>query len=86
MTYNLGNGQGYSVRQVIDIARQVTGHELPSIETPRRPGDAPTLVASAEKINDELGWKPRYPDLKTIVSSAWEWHKSHPHGFNTNNA
>ncbi len=81
MTYNLGNGQGYSVRQVIDVARQVTNHELPAIEAPRRPGDGPVLVASAEKVNDELGWTPRYPDLKTIIASAWEWHRSHPHGY-----
>ena len=81
MTYNLGNGQGYSVRQVIDVARQVTNHELPAEETPRRPGDAPTLVASAEKVNDELGWRPRYPDLKSIIASAWAWHQSHPHGY-----
>ncbi len=81
MTYNLGNGQGYSVRQVIDVARQVTNHELPAIEAPRRPGDGSVLVASAEKVNDELGWTPRYPDLKTIIASAWEWHRSHPHGY-----
>jgi UDP-glucose 4-epimerase len=81
MTYNLGNGQGYSVKQVIDVAREVTNHELPAVETPRRPGDGAVLVASAEKVNDELGWTPRYPDLKSIMSSAWEWHKSHPHGY-----
>jgi UDP-glucose 4-epimerase len=81
MTYNLGNGQGYSVRQVIEAAREVTNHELPAVETPRRPGDAPVLVASAEKVNDELGWVPRYPDLKTILASAWEWHRTHPHGY-----
>src|SRR5689334_6701740 len=81
MTYNLGNGQGYSVRQVVDTARSVTGHKLPAVEASRRPGDAATLVASAEKINDELGWVPRYPDLKTIISSAWEWHRTHPHGY-----
>ncbi len=81
MTYNLGNGQGYSVRQVVDTARAVTGHKLPAIEAPRRPGDAATLVASSEKINDELGWTPRYPDLQTIIASAWEWHRTHPHGY-----
>jgi UDP-glucose 4-epimerase len=84
MTYNLGNGQGYSVRQVIDVARQVTGHELPAVETPRRPGDAPVLVASSEKINDELGWVPRHPDLKDIIASAWEWHRTHPKGYGDN--
>lgn len=81
MTYNLGNGQGYSVRQVIDVARAVTGHPIPAQETPRRPGDAPTLVASSEKINDELGWVPRYRDLKDIIHSAWVWHRSHPKGY-----
>lgn len=81
MTYNLGNGQGYSVRQVIDVARQVTGHPLPALETPRRPGDAAILVASAEKVNDELGWMPRHRDLKDIISSAWQWHQSHPRGY-----
>jgi UDP-glucose 4-epimerase len=81
MTYNLGNGQGYSVRQVIDVARTVTGHPVPAVETPRRPGDGPVLVASAEKINDELGWQPRYPKLNDIIASAWEWHRSHPHGY-----
>lgn len=81
MTYNLGNGQGYSVRQVINVAREVTNHELPAVETPRRPGDGPTLVASSEKVNDELGWVPRYPDLKAIINSAWAWHQSHPNGY-----
>ncbi|MBX3084375.1 MAG: UDP-glucose 4-epimerase GalE [Anaerolineae bacterium] len=81
MTYNLGNGQGYSVKQVIEVARAVTNHDIPAIETPRRPGDGAILVASAEKINDELGWVPRYPDLKDILGSAWAWHQSHPHGY-----
>jgi UDP-glucose 4-epimerase len=81
MTYNLGNGQGYSVRQVIEVARAVTNHDIPAIETPRRPGDGAILVASAEKVNDELGWVPRYPDLKSIIGSAWAWHQSHPHGY-----
>ncbi len=84
MTYNLGNGQGYSVRQVIDMARRVTGHELPAQEAPRRRGDGPVLVASAEKINDELGWVPRHPDLKDIIASAWEWHRTHPNGYGDN--
>ncbi|CAG1009440.1 MAG: UDP-glucose 4-epimerase GalE [Anaerolinea sp.] len=83
MTYNLGNGRGYSVREVIQAAREVTNHELPAVETPRRPGDAPTLVASSEKINDELGWAPRFPALRDIISSAWAWHQSHPQGYQT---
>lgn len=81
LVYNLGNGTGYSVRQVIQTARSVTGHPIPAVESPRRLGDPPRLVASAEKIRRELGWKPRFPDLQTIVASAWEWHRTHPHGY-----
>jgi UDP-glucose 4-epimerase len=81
MIYNLGNGRGYSNREVIDIARQVTGHPIPVVETDRRPGDAPILVASAEKINHELGWRPSHPDLKDIIGSAWAWHSTHPDGY-----
>lgn len=81
MTYNLGNGRGYSVREVIETAREVTGHEIPTLEAERRAGDAPSLVASSEKAMSELGWEPRYPDLKTIVASAWAWHQSHPQGY-----
>jgi UDP-glucose 4-epimerase len=81
LVYNLGNGSGYSVRDVIETARSVTGHPIPIAECTRRPGDAPRLVASSEKIRSELGWSPRHPELTDIVSSAWEWHKSHPHGY-----
>lgn len=81
MTYNLGNGQGYSVKQVIDTARTVTGHAIPAEATERRPGDAATLVASAESINNDLGWRPQYPALEQIVASAWAWHQSHPDGY-----
>lgn len=81
LVYNLGNGKGYSVREVIDTAREVTGHPIPAEETPRRPGDSPRLVASSEKIKRELGWKPRVPELKDIIQSAWEWHQSHPDGY-----
>jgi len=81
MTYNLGNGRGYSVREVIDTARKVTGVNFKSTEAPRRPGDADMLVASAEQVNQDLGWVPQYPDLETILESAWAWHKSHPHGY-----
>jgi len=81
MIYNLGNGRGYSNREVIDVARQVTGHPIPVVETDRRPGDAPVLVASAEKINHELGWRPGHPDLRDIIASAWAWHESHPDGY-----
>jgi UDP-glucose 4-epimerase len=81
LVYNLGNGKGYSVREVIDTARQVTGHPIPAEETPRRPGDSPRLVASSEKIKKELGWEPEIPELKDIISSAWEWHRAHPNGY-----
>lgn len=84
MTYNLGNGQGYSVKEVIEIARAVTGHPLPAQIVERRPGDAAILVASSERVNDELGWTPRYPALKDILASAWAWHQSHPHGYALN--
>ena len=81
LVYNLGNGSGYSVREVIETARGVTGAKIPSVESPRRPGDAPRLVASSEKIRAELGWTPRHTDLKEIVASAWEWHCNHPNGY-----
>jgi UDP-glucose 4-epimerase len=78
---NLGNGAGYSVRQVIDVARQVTGLSLPAVEKPRRPGDAPILVADASAAREILGWRPQITDLHEIVASAWEWHRTHPHGY-----
>lgn len=81
LVYNLGNGTGYSVREVIDTAREVTGHPIPAQEAPRRPGDAPRLVASSEKIRSELGWTPQIPDLADIIRSAWNWHHSHPEGY-----
>lgn len=81
LVYNLGNGTGYSVRQVIEVARQVTGHPIPAEEAPRRPGDAPRLVASSEKIQRELGWQPQHPELREIIQSAWDWHRSHPDGY-----
>jgi UDP-glucose 4-epimerase len=63
------------------VARQVTGHPIPVIESPRRPGDPAVLIASSGKIRRELGWQPRFPDLKSIVESAWQWHRSHPDGY-----
>lgn len=81
MIYNLGNGRGYSVREVIDVARDVTGVDFPATESPRRPGDAARLVASSERISRELGWEPRYPDLTTIIGSAWTWHTTRPGGY-----
>jgi UDP-glucose 4-epimerase len=81
LIYNLGNGEGYSVREVIEVARDVTGHAIPVVEMPRRPGDAPRLVASAAKVRRELGWQPRYPALRDIIASAWAWHQAHQNGY-----
>jgi len=79
--YNLGNGAGYSVMQVVQTARQITGHPIPVKMEARRPGDPPSLVGSAEKIRRELGWAPRRPDLRDIIQSAWDWHREHPRGY-----
>ena len=79
--YNLGNGDGYSVRQVIQTCQQVTGCKIPAIEKPRRPGDPPKLVASAARAVQEFGWKPAFPRLEDIVKTAWAWHKQHPSGY-----
>lgn len=79
--YNLGNGNGFSVLQVIEAARKVTGHPIPHIIGPRRPGDPAVLIASSAAIRAELGWQPRYPAIETIVASAWEWHRTHPNGY-----
>lgn len=81
MVYNLGNGTGYSVLEVIETARKVTGHPIPAREAPRRAGDAPRLVASADTIRQELGWQPAHPSLEEIIASAWEWHREHPQGY-----
>ena len=81
MVYNLGNGTGYSVKEVIETAREVTDHEIPAVTKPRRPGDAAILVGDATKIRKDLGWAPQFPDLKTIISSAWAWHHDHPEGY-----
>ncbi|MEO8084874.1 MAG: UDP-glucose 4-epimerase GalE, partial [Ardenticatenales bacterium] len=81
LTYNLGNGQGFSVLEVIETARRVTGHPIPHTIAPRRAGDPATLIASSEALRRDLGWRPRYPDLEAIVGSAWEWHSRHPGGY-----
>ncbi len=79
--YNLGNGQGFSVMEVIQTCREVTGHPIPHRVGARRPGDPASLIASSEAIRRELGWQPRYPELEQIVASAWEWHRAHPNGY-----
>lgn len=78
---NLGNGEGYSVRQVIEAAREVTGHAIPAVSAPRRPGDPSTLVASSDLARQVLGWQPQTPDLREIIASAWKWHQAHPNGY-----
>lgn len=80
-TYNLGNGQGFSVNEVINIAREVTGEKIDAVMSDRRPGDPAILVASSEKIKKELQWQPEYDNLHTIIETAWNWHKAHPDGY-----
>jgi UDP-glucose 4-epimerase len=80
-TYNLGNGNGYSVKQVIETVRKVTGKEVAAVDSPRRLGDPARLVASSQKIKEDLGWSPRYPDLETIVKTAYDWRREHPKGY-----
>ena len=79
--YNLGNGQGFTVKEVIETARAVTGQPIPAVVGPRRAGDPAVLVASSWRIRRELGWRPRFPELEAIVASAWEWHRRHPDGY-----
>jgi UDP-glucose 4-epimerase len=79
--YNLGNGDGYSVRQVIQTCEEVTGCKIAAVQKSRRPGDPPTLVASAAKASRELGWNPKFPKLLDIIRTAWAWHKRHPLGY-----
>ncbi|HTV57627.1 MAG TPA: UDP-glucose 4-epimerase GalE [Verrucomicrobiae bacterium] len=81
LIYNLGNGRGFSVRQVIDAARRVTGRPIQAVEAPRRPGDPPVLVASSEKIKRELGWQPQCTELERMIESSWEWRLRHPRGY-----
>jgi UDP-glucose 4-epimerase len=79
--FNLGNGDGYSVKEVIQTCERISGRKLPAIEKPRRPGDPPRLVAAAEKARVELGWTPKFPKLADIVATAWDWHQRHPNGY-----
>lgn len=79
--YNLGSGTGYSVLEVVEAARAVTGHPIPVVTGERRAGDLPVLVADSTRIKQELGWQPRYDNLHKMVETAWNWHKAHPNGF-----
>jgi UDP-glucose 4-epimerase len=83
LIYNLGNGRGFSVREVIAAARRVTGRNIKAVEAPRRAGDPAVLVASSEAIRQELGWRPQYPELETIIETAWAWHRRHPAGYHS---
>jgi UDP-glucose 4-epimerase len=80
-TYNLGNGQGFSVKEVIEMARLITGRAIHAEFGPRRAGDVATLVAGSEKIRRELGWKPKFAELRPIMESAWNWHRKYPRGY-----
>ncbi len=81
--YNLGNGDGYSVKEVIEVARNITSKQIPAKIVERRPGDPAVLIGSSAKAFKELGWKPQFADLNAIVETAWQWHKAHPNGYNT---
>jgi UDP-glucose-4-epimerase GalE len=79
--YNLGNGSGYSVAEVIEVARKITGRSIPEKIRGRRSGDPAVLISSSKKALDELRWKPQYADLETIIETAWKWHKTHRNGY-----
>jgi UDP-glucose 4-epimerase len=79
--YNLGTGGGTSVREVIESCRKITGHEIPIVEKPRRPGDPDRLVAASDKVQRELGWQPKFQDIDAIIESAWRWHQKFPNGY-----
>ena len=79
--FNLGNGVGFTVKEVIDVARKVTGDNIKAEIAPRRAGDPAMLIASSQKAINILGWKPMFDSLETIVSSAWNWHRNHPNGY-----
>ena len=79
--YNLGNGTGFTVKEVVEVAKKVTGHPIPAEVAPRRAGDPATLIASSDRAVNELGWKPEFNSLETIISTAWKWHQAHPHGY-----
>jgi UDP-glucose 4-epimerase len=79
--YNLGNGEGFTVKEVIDTAREITGRAIRADAAPRRAGDPAVLVAASNKIRKELGWAPRYPHVREIIESAWQWHRANPDGY-----
>ena len=79
--FNLGNGVGFTVKEVIETARKVTGDPIKAVVSPRRAGDPARLIASSEKAKKILGWKPEHADLEEIIATAWNWHKNHPNGY-----
>jgi UDP-glucose 4-epimerase len=81
LIYNLGNGEGYSVRQVIETVKKISGKDFKVVEADRRPGDSPILTSDATKAKTELGWKPEFPELEKIIATAWQWHNEHPDGY-----
>jgi UDP-glucose 4-epimerase len=80
-TYNLGNGQGFTIQEVLETARSVTGHPIPAVVGPRRAGDPAELIASSDTIRRQLGWQPQHPELRQIIQTAWDWHTTHPGGY-----
>jgi UDP-glucose 4-epimerase len=81
LIYNLGTGRGFSVREVVETVRRVTGHPIPAREVARRPGDPAVLVAGSDSIKRDLRWEPQFPTLESIVRSAWDWRRAHPEGY-----
>lgn len=81
-TYNLGNGKGFSVKEIVEMAKQVTGKPIKVLTEGRRPGDPPILIASSQRAIDELGWQPRFNTPEQIIATAWKWHSTHPSGYN----
>ena len=79
--FNLGNGVGFTVKEVVETARKVTGHPIPAMVETRRAGDPSTLIASSSKAKEILGWNPKFDDLQTIITTAWKWHRNHPNGY-----
>jgi UDP-glucose 4-epimerase len=79
--YNVGTGNGNSVREIIAAAREITGHAIPAVETPRRPGDPASLYADPTKLRKRYGWEPKYRDVKKTIETAWRWHHAHPRGY-----
>jgi len=79
--YNLGNGHGFSVKEILAVCRDVTGHPIPAETAPRRPGDPAVLIAAADRARADLGWQPEYTDVRDIVETAWRWHQRHPRGY-----